>query len=44
MSNIIMEIGAWNGIQIHFRNTQEMTMFVKMCSKYYLYNSWICEL
>lgn len=31
-------------VQIHFRNTQELTLFVEMCSKYCVCNSWICEL
>jgi len=34
----------WRTVQIHFHNVQELTLFVKMCSKCYLYNSWICEL
>lgn len=33
----------WKTVQIHFHKTKELTMFVKMCSKYYLYDSWICE-
>jgi hypothetical protein len=34
----------WKTVQIHFHSTKELTLFVKMCAKYYLYKSWICEL